>query len=146
MLNQGQVLNIEEVVTPVTPVAGPGFMESLKNSIHPEAIAHKLGMNKDTLVDIGLYGAIGFITGFLLKRYSEYFIACAFFIIGAFVLQHYDYISISVNTAKIHDLLGLEQIPMAGDKYGTLLLDWMKANVAGAASLFVGFLIGLKVG
>ena len=142
MLNEGQVLNVEEVVT---PIAGPGFIDSLKGAMHPEAIAHKLGMNTDTLVDISLYGAIGFITGFLLKKYSEYFIALLIFLIGALVLQHFDYISISINTAKVHELLGLQQVPMVGDKYGTLLLDWIKSNVAGSASLMIGFLIGLKV-
>jgi uncharacterized membrane protein (Fun14 family) len=133
MLNEGQVSNT-------------GLIESLKNAMQPEVIANKIGMDKNMLVDIGLYGAIGFITGFLLKKYSEYFIALVLLIVGVVVLQQFDYVSVSINIPKIHQMLGLQSAPMVGDKYGVLLLEWMKANVAGSASLVVGFLIGLKVG
>ena len=98
------------------------------------------------LVDIGIYGAIGFIVGFLLKKYSEYFIAMLLVIVGAVVLQQFDYISVSINMPKIHSMLGLQAASVPGDKYGLLLLEWVKANVAGSASLVVGFLIGMKVG
>lgn len=134
MLNEGQ------------EVANTGLIESLKHAMQPEVIANKIGMDKNMLVDIGLYGAIGFITGFLLKKYSEYFIALVLLIIGVVVLQQFDYISVSINIPKIHSMLGIQSAPVAGDKYGMLLFEWMKANVAGAASLGVGFLIGLKVG
>lgn len=127
-------------------VESPGLIESLKNAMQPESIASKIGMDKNVLIDIGLYGAIGFIVGFLLKKYSEYFIAFALFIVGIVVLQQFDYVSFSINTPKIHQMLGLQSAPVVGDKYGVLLLEWMKANVAGSASLVVGFLIGLKVG
>ena len=127
-------------------VESPGLIESLKNAMQPESIANKIGMDKNVLIDIGLYGAIGFIVGFLLKKYSEYFIAFALFIVGIVVLQQFDYVSFSINTPKIHQMLGLQSAPVVGDKYGVLLLEWMKANVAGSASLVVGFLIGLKVG
>ena len=134
MLNEGQ------------EVANTGLIESLKHAMQPEVIANKIGMDKNMLVDIGLYGAIGFITGFLLKKYSEYFIALVLLVIGVVVLQQFDYISVSINIPKIHGMFGLQSAPVAGDKYGALLFEWIKSNVAGAASLGVGFLIGLKVG
>jgi len=133
MLNEAQVENT-------------GLIESLKNAMQPEAIANKIGMNKNMLIDIGLYGAIGFIVGFLLKKYSEYFIAAMLLIIAVIVLQQFDYVSISINIPKIHQMLGLQPSSVIGDRYGMLLLEWMKANVAGSASLVVGFLIGLKIG
>lgn len=133
MLNEGQVSNT-------------GLIETLKNAMQPEVIANKMGMDKNMLIDIGLYGAIGFITGFLLKKYSEYFIALVLFVVGIIVLQQFDYMSVSINLPKIHQILGLQSVPVVGDKYGMMLLEWMKANVAGSASFVVGFLIGLKVG
>jgi uncharacterized membrane protein (Fun14 family) len=142
MLNEGQVAT----VSLQEQAANTGLIESLKNAMQPETIANKLGMDKNMLIDIGLYGAIGFIMGFLLKKYSEYFIALALFIVGIVVLQQFDYISVSINMPKIHQMLGLDPALVVGDKYGTLLLEWIKANVAGSASLVVGFLIGLKVG
>ncbi|HLW72557.1 MAG TPA: FUN14 domain-containing protein [Candidatus Babeliales bacterium] len=133
MLNEGQVSNT-------------GLIETLKNAMQPEVIANKIGMDKNVLIDIGLYGAIGFITGFLLKKYSEYFIALVLFVVGVVVLQQFDYMSVSINLPKIHQMLGLQSVPMVGDKYGAMFLEWIKANVAGSASFAVGFLIGLKVG
>jgi len=127
-------------------VESAGLIESLKNAMQPEVIANRIGMDKNVLIDIGLYGAIGFIVGFLLKKYSEYFIALVLLIVGVVVLQQFDYVSFSINIPKIHQMLGLQSVPMVGDKYGVLLLEWMKANIAGSASLVVGFLIGLKVG
>lgn len=124
----------------------PGMIESIKNAMQPESIANRIGMDKNMLIDIGLYGAIGFIVGFLLKKYSEYFIACVLLIIGIVVLQQFDYISISVNTPKIHEMLGLGTVPVISEGYGALALEWIRSNVAGSVSLTVGFLIGLKVG
>jgi len=128
-----------------TQVASTGFLETFKNAMQPEVIAHKIGVDKNLLIDIGLFGAIGFIIGFLLKKYSEYFIAAVFLIIGLIVLQQFEYLSISFNASKIHQMLGLPST-VIGDKYGFLILEWMKANVAGTVSCVIGFLIGLKVG
>ena len=137
---------IETQVLPATPqVAQTGLIETFKNAIQPETIANKLGVDKNMLIDIGIFGAIGFITGFLLKKYSEYFIALALLIVGIVVLQQFDYLSVSLNVTKIHDMLGLQSVPVAGVGYGALLLEWMKTNVAAGTSLGIGFLIGLKV-
>lgn len=142
MVNEGQIANIGLQ----GQATNSGLVETLKNAMQPEAIANKIGMDKNMLVDIGIYGAIGFITGFLLKKYSEYFIAMGLLVVGVVVLQQFDYISVSINMPKIHGMLGLQSAPVAGDRYGALLLEWMKANIVGSASLVVGFLIGLKVG
>ena len=123
-----------------------GLVDSLKNAMQPETIANKLGMDKNTLIDIGIYGAIGFIVGFLLKKYSEYFIAFVLIFVGAAVLQHFDYVSVSFNMPKIHEMLGLQPGMAINDGYSALVLEWVKSNVAAVASLVVSFLIGLKVG
>ena len=143
MLNQEKIA--EPIVGVVVENKPVGLIESFKNAMQPDVIADKLGMDKNTLIDIGIYGTIGFIIGFLLKKYSEYFIACVLFMIGLVVLQQFEYISFSFNTAKIHEMLGLQSLPMVGDSYSMLLLEWAKSNKAATASLAVGFLIGLKV-
>ena len=140
MLTEGQVPQID------IQVQQPGLIESLKNAVQPETIANKLGMDKNTLVDIGICGAIGFITGFLIKKYSEYFIALVLLIVGLVVLQQFEYVAVSFNVSKIHEMLGLQSMPAVGDGYGALLLEWTKSNIPGTASLVVGFLVGLKVG
>ena len=139
MLNEGQVLPIE------VQVHKPTLIESFKNAIQPETIAQRLGIDKNTLIDIGIYGAIGFIVGFLLKKYSEYFIAFVLFVVGIVVLRQLGYISIELNAAKIHEMLGLSPVFITNDGYSTLMLEWLKSNIPAAASLIIGFLIGLKI-
>src|SRR5438477_10235619 len=141
MVTEGNVLPVETVATPIQQHS---LIDSFKNAVQPEAIAHKLRIDKNTLVDIGIYGAIGFIFGFLLKKYSEYFIACALFVVGLVVLQQFGYVSIDLNTAKIHEIFGLSSGTVINEGYGSLLLMWMKSHVPAAASLVVGFLVGLK--
>jgi uncharacterized membrane protein (Fun14 family) len=139
------MLNGEQVSVVVAEAPQMGIVESLKNAMQPETIANKLGVDKNMLIDIGIFGAIGFILGFLLKKYSEYFIALILLIVGILVLQHFDYLALSLNTQKIHDMLGLHSVPVVGIGYGSLLSEWVKSNIAGTVSLVVGFLIGLKV-
>jgi uncharacterized membrane protein (Fun14 family) len=132
----------------VTPnqIEQAGFVETIKNTLEPESVATKFGVDKNLLIDVGLYGAIGFIVGFLLKKYSEYFISLAMLIVGLVVLQQFDYISLTINTTKLHNALGLQESFIAGDAYGSLLWSWMRSHVISSSSLVVGFLIGLKVG
>jgi uncharacterized membrane protein (Fun14 family) len=150
MLNEGQAMvnGTQEAATafPEPVAASTGLIDSLKNAMQPDVIANKLGVDKNMLVDITLYGAIGFIVGFLLKKYSEYFISMALLIIGIVVLQQLDYISFSINVPKIHELFGIQSVAVTTDGYGKLIWESIKANVAGSTSLVVGFLIGLKVG
>jgi uncharacterized membrane protein (Fun14 family) len=139
MLNEGQVPHIE------IQVPQPSLIESLKNAMQPETIANKLGVDKNMLIDIGICGAIGFITGFLLKKYSEYFIALVLLVVGIVVLQQFDYMTISFNAPKIHDAIGVQSAVVTNSGYGMMILEWTKANIPAAVSLIVGFLIGLKV-
>jgi uncharacterized membrane protein (Fun14 family) len=144
MLNEGQTM---ATALPEATMTNTGFIDSLKNAMQPETIANKLGMDKNMLVDIALYGAIGFIVGFLLKKYSEYFISMALLIIGIVILQHFDYVSFSINMPKVYELLGMQPVVVVdGYGYGKLLWESIRSNVAGSTSLLVGFLIGLKVG
>jgi len=123
-----------------------GLIETIKNSVQPETVANQFGIDKHLLLDVGIYGTIGFIAGFLLKKYSEYFIAFILLLIGIFILQQFNYISVSFNSTKIHEILGFNEIPISHDMYGNLLWEWMRSHVASSLSLIVGFLIGLKVG
>jgi uncharacterized membrane protein (Fun14 family) len=120
------------------------FVEMVKEMVQPEYIAQKIGVEKHTLIDVCIYGTIGFIFVFLLKKYSEYFIACALFIVCLMLMHHFDIISLSINTAKIDEYLGIPLTP--NGEYGTLFITWAKSNVAAAATLAISFLIGMKVG
>jgi uncharacterized membrane protein (Fun14 family) len=122
------------------------LLETIKEGMQPESIAHKFGVDKNMLIDIGLYGSIGFIVGFLLKKYSEYFIAFVLLMVALIVLQQFDYISLSVNAAKMGETLGLESMPLSLADYGSFIWARVKAHVVGSSSFIVGFLIGIKIG
>jgi len=139
-------VNASQVEANFAPADNAGILETIKSSVQPEAVANKFGIDKNLLIDVGVYGAIGFIIGFLLKKYSEYFISLALLLIAIVVLQQFDYISLSFNAAKIHDALGLQGMPMSADACGSLFWEWVKSHVISSSSLLVGFLIGLKVG
>jgi uncharacterized membrane protein (Fun14 family) len=130
----------------IDPAGQVGFVETIKNSMQPETVAQKIGIHKNALIDIGVYGAIGFIMGYLLKKYSEYFISLVLFIIGLILLQQFDYVSFSINSYKMHEALGLQDMPMVGDAYGSLLWEWIRTHVVSSSSFAVGFLIGIKIG
>jgi len=123
-----------------------GIVETIKNSVDPEKVAHTFNINKTMAIDVGLYGAIGFIIGFLLKRYSEYFISLVLLVLGLIVLQQFDYISLVVNSAKIHEVLGLQEMPFGSNAWSSLLSEWIRSHMVSFLSLVVSFLIGLKVG
>jgi uncharacterized membrane protein (Fun14 family) len=149
MVNPGQVEVIDS--SPIDMVTmgnanNVGVIETIKGSLQPETIANKFGVDKNILIDVGVYGAIGFIVGFLLKKYSEYFISLVLLIVGLVVLQQFDYISLSINNVKIQSAFGLEGMPMGGNTYVSFLWDWASSHIISASSLGVGFLIGLKVG
>jgi uncharacterized membrane protein (Fun14 family) len=122
-----------------------GVIESIKSSLQPESIANRFGIDKSLLIDIGLYGAIGLLIGFFIKKYSEYCIAFILLIIGLIILQQFDYIMLTVNSEKIHTMLGLQGIPLMGESSSSLLFDWMRSHVISSSSFVVGLLIGLKV-
>src|SRR5689334_1587790 len=106
-----------------------GLIETIKSSVQPETVAHKFGVDKNLLIDVGVYGAIGFIIGFLLKKYSEYFISLVLLVVGIIVLQQFDYISFTFNNVKINEALGLQEFPMTSNAYGNLFWEWVRSHV-----------------
>ena len=139
-------MNTDHIDMGIEQAPDTGLLESIKSSVQPESVAHKFGVDKNLLIDVGVYGIIGFIIGFLLKKYSEYFISLALLLVAIIVLQQFDYISMSFNTAKIHEALGLQGMPMGADACKNLAWEWVSSHVISSSSLAVGFLIGLKVG
>ena len=141
------MINPSDINTIDTSQSAPlGLIETIKTSVQPDIVAHKFGVDKNLLIDIGVYGSIGFIAGYLLKKYSEYFVSLLFLVIALVVLQQFDYVAVLFNYEKINEVFGLNIIPFGADSCKNMLFEWMKSNVPRSASLIVGFLIGLKVG
>src|ERR1700728_3544541 len=87
-----------------------GWFEKIKNSFNADAIAEKLHLTKHKVFDMALFLGVGFLIGFLWKRYANYFIAFVLFIAGCIILHQLDLISININWDKVQECCGIEPI------------------------------------
>lgn len=128
-------------------IARPGLLERLKHALSPDALVQRFNLTKSKLIEIGIYLIVGFIVGYLLKKYSKFVFAVALSVLVLIILHQLDLISITTNWTKIQDLLGMHPIEPAED--GVLLTifwEWIKSNVGLVLSFLVGFLMGIRLG
>ncbi len=122
-----------------------GWFDTIKEKIQIKQLTEKLRVSKDVLVDILLYASIGFLAGFLLKKFSTYVVLFVLMVAALFVLQKFDLIAITINWTKVNEVLGIQPVN-AGGNVATMVWEWMKVNVVITVSFLVGFLLGLRVG
>jgi len=141
-----QSIPMNEVPTTVMPEPQPtGFLDMIKQQA--QGIINKLKDSKSTLIDITLYGGIGFLSGFLLRRYSAYIAFFVLLIVGLIILQQMDVISIAINWIKVEEFFGIQRgATTTGDTLIVALWEWVKANFVIVISYIVGFLLGLRIG
>jgi len=123
-----------------------GWFDLFKERIQFDAMVDKAWASKNIIIDIVLYGSIGFLTGFLFKKNSQYLIFFILFAAGCLVLQQFNIMLITFNWQKIHELMGTQPTGMVGDNLLILAWEWIKANLVVTLSFGVGFLAGLKIG
>ncbi len=121
-----------------------GWFDRLKNSLQLDTIAAKLNFTKHKILDMALFFGIGFLSGFLWKRYANYFIAGIIFLAVLLVLQQLELLTISINWIKVQDCCGIEPARADADILG-MLWDWSKTNVLIILSFVIGFCFGAKV-
>lgn len=135
---------------PDMPVAqsGPdvGFLAKIKSTLSLDNISQKLHLSKDKLIELGLYLGIGFISGYLIKKYSQYVVSLVVLIIGLVVLQQLDLLMITVNADKVRSLLGIYPPTTVDASLLTTYWEWVRLNFSIVLSFSIGFLCGLKVG
>jgi len=110
-------------------------------------LSTRLQESRGFSVDIAIYGGIGFLSGFLLKKYSAYVALFVLLIVGLSVLHQFGVISITLHWDKVNELLGLHAgASVADDALVTSVWEWIKANMIITVSYVIGFLIGLNIG
>jgi len=123
-----------------------GWFETLKEKLTIDALLQKFKLSKNKIIEIGLYLGVGFLAGFLLRRYFKYIVVIIAIIVGFVFLEKSGVIHITVDWTRFQEVFGI-QISQKID--GGLLSKywvWIKDNVVVAVSFSVGFFIGLKVG
>lgn len=138
----------QETVEVVTPAQNnSGLVDTLKERFDVNAMMQKAKLSKDKFLEAGLYAGIGFISGFLLKKYSAYVGVCILALIGLAVLQQLEVINVIVNWDKVNELFGIQAAQdVTADTVLGMTWEWVKVNMVISVSYVIGFFIGLKAG
>ena len=132
---------------PSMPTKPTSLLDTVKENLSPNTLMEKIKSSKDRILEVALYGGIGFISGFLLKKYSTYVGVCVLLLIGLGVLHHVGAINIIINWGKMNELFGIQAIhDFSADNLIANIWEWMKVNMVISISYIVGLFIGLKVG
>lgn len=124
-----------------------GVLDSIKDTLRPANIADKIRANKDILLEIGLYLGIGFIIGFLFKRFSKVVAILVFGAILVLILQQMGILSVMMNWTRLYELLGMQPAAVPnGASVVSLCTEWVRVNVRAIISFVIGMLVGLKLG
>jgi len=133
----------EAVPASVAPQA-PGWFEKLIYKLRLDGLLKKINLTPGRLGQIMLYLGIGFLAGFLFKKYGKLFLIVVLTIVGLFILQHFGYVSIAINWERIRALQPI-QVTQGGSIWSEYWA-WLMANLAIVISSAIGFFIGFKVG
>lgn len=123
-----------------------GWFDKIREVLRIDVLIEKIKESKSTLIDIGLFFGIGFLAGFLIKKYGQFLVAFGLFIGTLFLLQYLNFISISIHWTHVQEVFGIQKsAALEGGTLLTLYWEWIKANLRQVISFSVGFLIGMKV-
>lgn len=127
-----------------TMAQNEGFFAKVSAKVN-EFLA-KINLSKDRILDVLIYGGIGFLSGFLFKKFSRYVIVVLLTLGGIFALNYLGIIQIFVDWDKMNSFLGIQQVAVPNGNMFSLLFEWVKVNVLITISFVVGFLLGMKLG
>src|SRR3989339_1721211 len=86
-----------------------GMLQTIKETssklLHKTTDAFK--NYKGNLVEIAIYAGIGFVIGFVFKKYLKYIALVILFIVGLVILQQFDLVHTSVNWQKLQELFNI---------------------------------------
>lgn len=119
------------------------WLDKIKETLRIDALTKSLNISKQTVIDVVLYAGIGFLIGFLFKKYSYVVAVAVVIVLGIIILQQFEFISLTINWNHVNEILGLKGSMMPVE---TNWWEWIKANAIALFSLFVGIALGLKIG
>ena len=126
---------------------GGGMLNSIKENLNVTAVVEKIKSSKDRIIEVGLYAGIGFISGFLLKKYSSYVGVVVLAIIGLGVLNHLGVLGIVINWDRVTEVFGIQAAQnVSADNIIATAWEWVRLNMVISISYIVGLFVGLKVG
>ena len=138
-------MNENMLMTESTKSMPSSMMNTVKGSA--EGFIEKVKMSKDRLFEIGLYAGAGFLSGFLLKKYSTYVVVFVLILVGLGVMQQMEVINCTINWDKVSEVFGIQVAQtVIPDNILTTIWEWVRLNMVISVSYLVGLFIGLKLG
>ena len=122
------------------------LVSTVKNNFSVDGIINYIVQSKDVILEIGLYGLLGFAVGYLLKRYSAFIVTLALVMVVFVVLNQFNLVTILLNWNKLYEYLGIQPALVSSDNLIAVSSEWARTNVIVVASAVIGFLIGLRAG
>lgn len=122
-----------------------GLLGAVKENAAVNTLVERIQESRSMIVDVGLYGGIGLLTGFFVKKYSTLVVFLVLMIISLYVFSHLHFITI--NWATVYETMGIQSTALLNsENIFFLVSEWIKSNMVAAISCVVGFLLGLKMG
>lgn len=121
----------------------PGLMELIKNLDAQGIVSYFKALNINW-IELGMFGAMGALSGFLFKKYFQMFVIGS--ILGVGLIAGLDYLGIvHVDWNSISSMVGTNPAQNVDNLFQSAIA-WMKVNVMLVVSFGAGFLAGFKVG
>lgn len=124
-----------------------GILDTVKEKVNLSGLLEKVQDSRGIIMDAIIYGGVGFLFGYLIKRYINAVITAILMTTALFVMQQFNVVTVIIHWEVIYDLCGITQVmKLLGDNIMPFVFEWAKANVFLVVSWLIGFLIGIKVG
>lgn len=123
-----------------------GWVDTIKPKVN--IFFEQIQNSRSALIEIALYGGVGFLSGFLLKKYSTYVALLVLFTVGLLILQQFEFIAITVHWTTIQNFFGLQLVTTQphDNQFFTIVWNWTRSNMIPVVSYIVGFLFGIRIG
>jgi hypothetical protein len=123
-----------------------GFFSSLKNTLSPSALIERFNITSAFLVEAGIYLSVGFLVGFLLKRYGKIVFLTVLFFAAVLIAQQLEFISLSFNWDTIQAFFGITPPDASTTLPAATVWDWVRGHIVLVLCGLGGFLLGLRLG
>ncbi len=129
------------------PAVQAGMIDTMKEKVSMGNVMEKIKMSKDKLFEVGLYAGVGFLSGFLLKKYSTYVAVFVLILVGIGVLHQMQVINVTINWDKVTEVFGIQAAQdVTADNIFSTVWEWVRLNMVISISYLIGLFIGLKLG
>jgi uncharacterized membrane protein (Fun14 family) len=118
---------------------------TFKEALNPSNLWQSIVASKDKLMAIVLCFGLGFISGYLFKKYVQLIVTFAVFVLICAALQSLDFINFSLNADKIRTLLGLAPTTQFDSSLVPTFWQWSQEHLHIVLSYGIGFLVGVRL-